>query len=151
MLNISLWEFISTFIVIISLVYNFIQYRARKKELKPIRHTLIGLLNDIKTKSAFCYQAQNVLFDPQNPHKEIATLRWEYSGLLFSITQALQGFQEHIVGLLKALEVQENEVIKAIDFGLSDQEKEAKELWWKNYKSRLQSPDQNSRDMKSKT
>jgi hypothetical protein len=151
MLNVSWWEFIGTIVAILSLFGNLIQYFNRRRENKPLRHVLVGLLNDVKTKSVLCYTEQNLLFNPKNPHTQIDTLRWEFGGFLFSIIQALQGFQEHIVGSLKALNVKENEIVKAIDFGLSNQEKEAKDLWWKDYKSRLHPPDQSNPNMEPKT
>ena len=134
MMKVSIWGLVSTLVSIISLFYILIDHRQRRKETKPVRDSLISLFNDVKAKSLLCFTKQNILFNPNNPHKDVETLRWDFGDFLYTLIQSLQGFQEHIVGALKALEVDEKEVFKAADFGLTAEEKEMKSLWWKKQK-----------------
>ena len=135
MISFEWWNLIPIGLALISFVFNVVQYVEKKKLLKPFSNSLIGLFNDVKNKNILCYTKQNViLFHPNNPHKDLETLRWDFSDFLFFMIQALYGFQEHIVALLKSLEVSDKEVFKALDFGLNPHEKEMKEIWWKKYK-----------------
>jgi hypothetical protein len=75
-----------------------------------------------------------VLFNPKNPHKDTETLRWDFSEFAYFMNQILIGYQEHVVGALKALDVNEGEVFKAGDFGLNEEEKAYKKDWWERYR-----------------
>jgi len=130
-------ELIILGITVISIGLNVTQFIKRKSTFKPISNSLIGLFNDVKNKTLLCSIKQMTLFSKENPHTEIITLKWDISSFLFSLIQALYGFQEHIVASLKTLEVSDREVFKATDFGLTEKDKEMRELWDKRYKEGL--------------
>jgi hypothetical protein len=92
---------------IVSLVFNVLQWRERKGLREPLINTLVGTFNDIKSKSNAVLFAYNALFNPNNPHKDVTTLRWEYGLLLQNFLGFLQGLQEQVVGVLVSLRPQD--------------------------------------------
>ena len=134
MVTISWWEFLLAIATIISLFFNWVQYRQSRKGIKPSRDSLIGLFNDIKSKALLSYNKMQLLYHPQNPHKELETLRWDFNDFCYFMLQTMQGFQEHVVATLKALDVDEKEVFKASDFGLTKEEKEIRDEWMTKYR-----------------
>ena len=117
--------FIAT--TIISLVFNILQWKERRSLREPLKNTLIGLFNDIKQKSARVAFVYNALFNTNNPHKTIDTMRWECGLVLQDIGGYFQGFQETLVGALATLNPNDTEgkqVFRASDYGLTEEEKE---------------------------
>lgn len=131
MIEFEWWNLIPIGIALISLALNIYQFVKRKNMTKPITNSLIGLFNDVKNKNLLCYGKKIILFDPHNPHQNLETLRWDFNDFILSITQSLWSFQEHIVALLKGLEVSDEDVFKAVDFGLTPAEKEVR-MGWQN-------------------
>ena len=70
-------------LALLSLFGNLFQFmiwwRDRKNLYRPLSSTLIGLFNDIKRKASHAFFVQNTLFQENNPHSDITTLRWEYA------------------------------------------------------------------------
>ena len=116
---------------LISLAGNIVQYMDRKKTFLPMKSSLIALFNDIKAKTLHAYQTQNVLFAPNNPHKDIETLRWDYASFTQMMINDLQGFQEIVVGLLVSLDHLDREgkeAFRAANYGLTPEEQELRRL-----------------------
>lgn len=82
MLTLSGLEIFFIVTTIISLVFNILQWRESKSSKEPLSNTLVGTFNDIKSKTNAVLFAYNALFNSNNPHKDVNTLRWEYG--LFS-------------------------------------------------------------------
>jgi hypothetical protein len=87
----------------------------------------VALFNDIKLKSTNVYLAQQVLFSQNNPHSDVATLRWEYAAFTQNVLAYLQGFQEAVVGILASTNPDDKDgarAFRASDYGLTSQERE---------------------------
>ena len=122
---------------IVSLVFNILQWRARKASKDPLSNALISLFNDIKSKTNGAFFNYRALFSPNNPHKDAETLRWEYGLFAQSVLGYLQGFQEQVVGLLVSLNPEDKEgkrAFRATDFGMTDREKELREQHFLRYR-----------------
>lgn len=124
--------FIAT--TLISLFFNVFQamiwWRDQKNLFRPLSNSLVALFNDIKAKSLHCFFVQNTLWNPNNPHKEMDTLRWEYGAFTQTMITALQGFQESVVGVYTTLNPDDKDgakVFRAADYGLTQQEREFKQ------------------------
>lgn len=128
---------------VISLVFNVLQWRDGKALRAPLTNALIAVFNDIKAKTNNVFFTYNTLFNPNNPHQDIATLRWEYGLFAQSVLGSLQGFQEQLVGLLVSLNPDDNDgarAFRASDFGLTFQEKTLKEENLKRYLAAATAP-----------
>jgi len=130
--------FIAT--TLLSLFFNLLQFSVWRKEKKalhaPLTNTLIGLFNDIKSKAITVFTTQQLLVSPQNPHKELDTLKWEYLHFIQSMIGYLSGFQEALVGALVTLNPQDKEgklSFRASDYGLTEEEKEQKKQYMKQW------------------
>ncbi len=69
------------------------------------------------------YFVQNTLWNQNNPHKEMDTLRWEYGSFTQTMIANLQGFQESVVGVYTTLNPDDKDVprfLRAADYGLTD-------------------------------
>jgi hypothetical protein len=85
----------------------------------------------VKNKLLLCYGQKNKLWSEFYPHKEANSVRWDYDDYIFAMIESLYGFQEHIVGLLKSLDISDKDVFQAINFGLSPEEKKQREAFMK--------------------
>ncbi len=138
MIEFEWWNLIPIVIALISFGFNIYQFVEKKSITKPISNSLIGLFNDVKNKNLLCYGKRSILFAPNNPHKDIHTLKWDFNDFISSMTQALFGFQEHIVAQLKGLGVSDKDVFKAIDFGLTEEEIEVKKMWQRKQREEME-------------
>ena len=117
-------------IALVSLLGNVIQFmiwwRDQKNLYQPISKTLTGLFNDIKNKATHAMWVQNTLFNANNPHKDVETIRWEYGTYAQTVWNYLQGFQEAVVAVLVSLDPEDKDgkaAFRASDYGLTDEEK----------------------------
>jgi len=133
-MTLSIGEIVSISIAILFGVLNIIQYYNKRNTFKPITNSLIGLFNDVKDKLILCHGQKNKLWNPDYPHKEAMAVRWDYDDFIFSMIESLYGFQEHIVALLNTMDIKDKDIFKAVDFGLSSEEKEQRELFLKKIK-----------------
>jgi hypothetical protein len=88
---------------------------------------MIGLFNDIKAKTLHAYNTQNTILAPNNPHKDIKTLQWEYFAFTQTMISNFLGFQENVVGLLVSIDPSDKEgkeAFRASNYGLTNEEKE---------------------------
>jgi len=129
-LNLGKFEIITLLIAIGSLAFSYYQWIESKriqKELRtPIYNTLVGLFMDIKFKRNNAVLQQMYVGNPNNPHTEISTLKWEYRQFALSMAADMQGFQETVTGLLNTLNPDDKEgkdVFRASEFGQSEDEK----------------------------
>jgi len=145
MMNLSLGEIISISISIVLGVLNIIQYYRKRGILKPISNSLVGLFNDVKNKLILCNGQRNKLWAERYPHKSSLAVRWDYDDFIFTMIESLYGFQEHIVAMCESLGISGDKVFQAINFGLTEEEKEQRKMFferWKEYqeKQQLQPP-----------
>lgn len=108
-----------------SIGWNIVQWVEKRKLILPLKSALIGLFNDIKAKSLHAYQTRNIIFSPQNPHKDIKTLQWEYAAFTQTMISNLQGFQETVVGLLISVDPSDREgkeAFRAANYGLTPED-----------------------------
>ena len=127
-------DIVSISIAIIYLFGNLFQFmiwwRDKKKLYIPMQSALVALFNDIKSKINNAYLVQQLLFSPQNPHKDLATLKWKYYEFTMGVIGCLQGFQEAVVGVLVKLNPEDRDgraAFRASDYGLTEQEKKLRE------------------------
>jgi hypothetical protein len=130
--------FIST--TLLSIFFNLYQFMVGRKEKRalhaPLTNTLIGLFNDIKSKGLTAFNTQQLLLAPQNPHRELDTLKWEYFHFIQSVIGYLSGFQEALVGALVTLNPEDKEgklSFRASDYGLTEDEKEQRKQYMKRW------------------
>ncbi|MCH8029591.1 MAG: hypothetical protein IH874_06645 [Candidatus Dadabacteria bacterium] len=128
---------------IISLVFNLLQWRYRKASKEPLSNSLVAIFNDIKSKTNGVFLVYNALFNLNNPHKDINTLRWEYGLFAQSVIGYLQGFQEQLFGVLVSLKPEDKggqQAFRATDYGLTEQEKELREQYFQQHKATNAAP-----------
>lgn len=124
---------------IISFVFNLLQWRERKASRDPLSNALIGIFNDIKSKTNEVFFAYNALFNPNNPHKDVPTLRWEYGLFMQNVLGFFRGLQEQVVGVLVSLRPDDKEgklAFRAADYGLTEQDKELRKQSFEQIKAR---------------
>lgn len=95
--------------------------------LKPIMNSLIAAFNETKTLVNHLNWMFNVVFLADNPHKEIATLRWEYGHVTQMVMTSLAAHQETLVGVLVTLNPGDptgKETFRAANYGLTQEEQE---------------------------
>jgi len=126
--SLEIFFILTTFISLFLNLYQFMIWRRDQKTLfRPLSNALIALFNDIKLKATNVYLAQQVLHHQSNPHKDIATLRWEYSTFTQNVIANLQGFQESLVGILATLNPDDRDgtrVFRAAEYGLTPEDRE---------------------------
>ncbi len=83
MIEFEWWNLIPMGLALISFVLNIYQFVRRKNITKPIANSLIGLFNDVKNKNLLCYGKKIILFDPNNPHQNLETLRWDFNDFIY--------------------------------------------------------------------
>lgn len=133
--------FIAT--TVISLVFNLLQWREAKAWKDPLSNALVGMFNDIKSKTNAVYFAYNALFNPNNPHTDVNTLRWEYGLILQNLLNSFQGLHEQVVSVLVSLRPDDKEgklSFRAGDYGLTHQEKELRQQHFEQFKAKMGSP-----------
>jgi hypothetical protein len=134
-LELNWLDIILIVIALLSIVGNLIQgmiwWRDQKRFYLPIEKSVVGLFNTIKHKINHTAWTQGVISNPNNPHKEIATLKHEYSQYIQSIATFLLGLQETVVSIYMSFNPSDKkgeEAFKASEFGLSDEDKEVRIL-----------------------
>lgn len=132
---------------ILSLGFNILQWRESKASKEPLANTLVGTFNDIKLKTNAVFFAYNALFNSNNPHKEVNTLRWEYGLFIQYVLNFLQSLQEQVVSVLVSLRPDDKEgklAFRASDYGLTEQDKELRRESFEQFKARMapKPPDQ---------
>jgi hypothetical protein len=135
-LELNLLDIFFIIAALVSLGFNIVQHVGKRKSIGPLKSQMIGLFNDIKAKSQYAYQTQKTIFSPNNPHKDIKTLQWEYAAFTQTMISNFQGFQENVVGLLVSINPSDkegNEAFRAANYGLTDEEKELRH----QYKTKL--------------
>ena len=128
---------------IASLVFNIIQWREGRAAREPLCNALVGTFNEVKSRANYISFAYNALFHENNPHADVATLRWEHGHFLQSEWSALLGVQEQLVSVLVSLRPDDKDgrmVFRASDYGLTEQDKEIRAMNYENYKASLGSP-----------
>ncbi len=121
-ITLSGFEVFTTLLSVVSLVFNYVQWRDHKQAREPIVNQLTALFNDIKTNQNNAMHLQKMLFAVANPHQEIGTLRWEYAHSLQGLIHNLSGLQEQVVALLVTMNPGDRsgaQVFKAQDYGLT--------------------------------
>jgi len=159
MISFTIGEIVSITIAIVLGILNIIQFYKKRGIFKPISNSLVGLFNDVKNKLILCYGERNKLWNQQYPYSEAEAVKWDYDSYIFAMIESLYGFQEHIVALLKSLEVSDDKVFQAINFGLTEDEKEQRKIYMKKlaeeqkmYQENLEKTkkEQNMTDLKDK-
>jgi hypothetical protein len=128
-LSLTTTEFISIAITLISLAFNLKQWLENKASKDPLSNALIGIFNDLKSKTNAVFIAYNALFSRANPHKDVLSLRWEYGQFIQNVLGFFQGIQEQLVGVLVSLRPDDKEgklAFRAADYGLTEQDKQVK-------------------------
>lgn len=131
-------------LAVVSLVMNIYQWLDRKRLELPLRNSALALFNDIKAKTGNIQFMNGALFNPNNPHKDIETLRWEYGLFQQAMYAFLQGFQENVVAILVTLSPGDREgkqAFRASDYGLTKFEKEGREAYQRQLLEQHQPPD----------
>jgi hypothetical protein len=124
--TLSAVELFTVSTAIVSLVFNILQFRKHKERLDPISNTLRSLFNEIKGTSNWVNWVQQVLFNPQNPLKEIEALRWDYGHFCGAISYRLEAMQETVVGVLISLNPEDKlgkGTFRASDYGLTEEDR----------------------------
>ncbi len=139
-LNLTPLEIFFIVTTIISLFFNLYQLMLARREKSavkaPLTNSLIALFNDVKSKSLFTFIAQQKIVSLDNPHTDIATLKWDYVQFTQNVQGALSGFQETLVGVLVTLNPDDPEgkrSFRAADYGLTEQEKERKKQYMQQF------------------
>jgi len=132
---------------VVSLVFNVIQWRDGKAAREPLSNALVGTFNEIKSRANYVHFAYGALFNQNNPHESVETLRWEYGHFLQSELNALEGMQEQVVSILVSLRPDDKagtQAFRARDYGLTDADKEIRRINFERYKGTLQPAESNS-------
>ena len=142
-ISLSGLEVFFIFTTIISIVSNILQWRESRAWRDPLSNSLIGIFNDIKSKTNATFFAYNALFHSNNPHEDVKTMRWEYGLILQNMLNSMQGLQEQVVGVLVSLRPDDKEgklAFRATDYGLTPQDKELRRQNFEQFKANLLTP-----------
>lgn len=118
--------------VVVNIVQGYAQWRSsrdRKRLSAPVQNAVVGLLNQTKQATNSLYQAQQLLWSPMWPHRDLATSRWEFNHLLNAAMAQTQGLQEAVVAIYRSIAPDDPEgrqAFAAAEFGLTKEEKEAR-------------------------
>lgn len=130
--------FIST--AIVSVVFNVLQWREGRAAKEPLSNALVGTFNEVKSRANYVHFAYGALFNPSNPHQTVDTLRWEFGHFLQSELNALEGIQEQLVSVLVSLRPDDKNgtrAFRARDFGLTEADKQIRQINFERYKGTL--------------
>ena len=144
MLTLTGLEIFFVVTTVISLVFNVIQWRDGKSAREPLSNALVGTFNEIKSRANYVTFAYSALFDANNPHKIVDTLRWEHGHFLQSELNALEGFQEQLVSVLVSLRPEDKSgdlAFRAGDYGLTEQDKEIRRMNFERHIKSLAMPE----------
>lgn len=113
-------------------LYQHLKIERLKEELRtPIYNAIVGLFMDIKTKTKNASVVQSSIVNPNNPHTELSTLKWEYQMFVYDVYHWLQGLQDELTGIISTLHPEDKKgekIIRAQEFGLTETEKETNRL-----------------------
>ena len=143
-LSLTILEIFFILSTIGSLIFNVLQWKARRELRQPLSNGLRALFNDIKSKENNTYFFYNTIFNPNNPHKDISTLKWEYGLFAQSVLGFFQGFKESLVGVLVTLNPHDREgkeLARASDYGLTEQEKDLRQEYFNRLRKQAQKPE----------
>lgn len=140
MLTLSILEIFFVITTVISLVFNIIQWREGKAAKEPLSNALVGTFNEIKSRANYVHFAYGALFNPNNPHKDVQTIRWEFGHFLQSELNTLEGPQEQLVSVLVSLRPEDKTgsmAFRARDYGLTEDDKEIRRMNFEKYKASM--------------
>lgn len=135
-IELSTFDIFATLSLAVSVALNVMQWRERRAWERPLVTSLTALFNDIKTKTNHAYLTQQLIYNQQNPHADIGTLRWEYYLFTWAVIQNLNGLKETVVGMLNTVKPDDpegRETFQAGRYGLSETERQASEQSMKQY------------------
>ena len=143
MLTLSALEIFFVATTIISLVFNVIQWRDGKAAKDPLSNTLVATFNEIRSRANYVHFAYGTIFNPNNPHADVQTLRWEFGHFLQSELSTLEGLQEQLVSVLVSLRPDDKTgtlAFRARDYGLTEHDKEIRRMNFERYKADMSAP-----------
>lgn len=113
----------------ISLGFNLWQLFRDKYKYSPLKFSLIGLFNDVKGRELRAYNRQNLILSPAGSSLPLEAVRLEFFDYVQESIQSLQQLREHVVAAIYTLDQEGSaqQVFRAADFGLTDQERLFKE------------------------
>jgi hypothetical protein len=124
---------------VISFGFNLWQLFRDKYKYTPLRNSLIGLFNDLKSRQARSYQLQPLIVSPP-VELSLDAVRFEFYDFVQENIQGLEQLREHVVAGIYTLdpEASTQEVFRASEFGLTEGEKAFRQEWMERTKADAQ-------------
>jgi hypothetical protein len=118
---------------VISLAFNLWQLFRDKYKYTPLRDSMIGLFNDLKSRQLRAYQRQLLITTEAGMELSLDAVRLEFYDYLQETNQGLEQLREHVVAAIHTLDedASTQQVFRASEFGLTDQEKTLRDEWTK--------------------
>lgn len=125
-----------TITTIISLGFNVWQFLRDQYKYAPLRDSLIGLFNDLKGRSLRAYMRQQLIVSHAGMTQTLESVRLQFYDFVQETTQDFEQLREHVVALINTLDpnLSSQEVFRAADFGLTEQERQFKKSFMERSK-----------------
>jgi hypothetical protein len=124
---------------VISIGFNLWQLFRDRYKYEPLKNSFIGLFNDIKSRQLRAHFRQQLLTSSAGTAASAEQLRLEFYDFAEETKQSLDQIREHVVAAIHTLDnsISSQQVFKAADFGMSEEEKRQRAEGFKKYMERL--------------
>ncbi len=114
---------------IISLALNLWQLIRDRYRYGPLKGSMFGLLNDLKSRQLRAYQRQALITSPAGMALPLEAVRLEFYDFAGEAIQGGEQLKEHVVGIIHTLDpaASTQQVIRASEFGLTEQDRRLRE------------------------
>lgn len=114
---------------VISLGVNLWQLFRDRYKYTPLKNSLIGLFNDLKSRQLRAYRRQQLITSSSGAALSLEAIRLEFSDFGYETTQSLDQLREHVVAAIHTLDpdASTQQIFRASEFGLTDKERQFRE------------------------
>lgn len=114
---------------IISLGFNLWQLFRDRYKYEPLKNSLIGLFNDLKSRQLRAHQRQLLVTSEAGAAATAEAMRLEFYDFVEETKIGLEQLREHVVAAIHTLdpEASTQQVFRAAEFGLTKKEREFRE------------------------
>ena len=125
---------------VVSIGFNLWQLFRDRYKYEPLKNSFIGLFNDIKSRQLRAHFRQQLLTSNAGTAATADQLRLEFYDFAEETKQSLDQIREHVVAAIHTLDgsISSQQVFKAADFGMSEDEKRLRAEGFQKYMQRLE-------------
>lgn len=125
---------------VLSIGFNLWQLFRDRYKYAPLKNSMVGLFNDIKSRQLRAHFRQQLVTSNASAAATADSVRLEFYDFAEETKQAFEQIREHVVAAIYTLDpdASTQQVFKASDFGLSENEKRLRDEGFERYQKRLE-------------